>query len=168
MITGESLTNTLVDELNELGLPNMAATLDALYHSERFLQLDHLTLISELITPEYQDKISKRVNNRLRHAKLIGCPQNLSECVDSRSREYLPTGITEALSSMAFVKNGLNVCILGASDSGKTHLAKAIGIAACQDFKVEYHHCESFLENLVALKMQITQNMNVNLSFLQS
>ena len=42
--------------------------------------------------------------------------------------------------------------ILGASDSGKTHLAKAIGIAACQDFKVEYHHCESFLGNLVALK----------------
>lgn len=74
MITGESLTNTLVDELNELGLPNMAATLNALYHSERFLKPDHLTLISELITPEYQDKISKRVNNRLRHTKLIGCP----------------------------------------------------------------------------------------------
>ena len=74
VITGESLTNTLVDELNELGLPNMAATLNALYHSERFLKPDHLTLISELITPEYQDKISKRVNNRLRHTKLIGCP----------------------------------------------------------------------------------------------
>lgn len=74
------------------------------------------------------------------------------KCVNSRSREYLPTDLTEALSSMASAKNGLNVCILGASDSGKTHLAKAIGIAACQDFKVEYHHCESFLGNLVALK----------------
>ena len=28
MLTGEALTNTLVDELNDLGLPNMAATLD--------------------------------------------------------------------------------------------------------------------------------------------
>lgn len=152
MITGEALTNTLVDELNDLGLPNMAATLDSLYHSDRFLKLDHLTLISELITPEYQDKVSKRVNNRLRHAKLLGCPQDLSECIDSQSREYLPPSITESLSSMSFIKSGLNVCILGASDSGKTHLAKAIGIAACQDYKVEYHHCEPFLENLVALK----------------
>ena len=29
MLTGEALTNALVDELNDLGLPNMAATLDA-------------------------------------------------------------------------------------------------------------------------------------------
>lgn len=79
MITGEALTNTLVDELNDLGLPNMAATLDSLYRSERFLKLDHLSLIAELIEPEYQDKVSKRVNNRLRHAKLIGCPQSLDD-----------------------------------------------------------------------------------------
>ncbi len=38
MITGEALINALVDELNDLGLPNMAATLDALYRSERFLK----------------------------------------------------------------------------------------------------------------------------------
>lgn len=55
MLTGEALTNTLVDELNDLGLPNMAATLDSLYRSERFLNLDHLSLIAELIEPEYQD-----------------------------------------------------------------------------------------------------------------
>lgn len=152
MLTGESLTNALVDELNDLGLPNMAATLDALYRSERFLKLDHLSLIAELIEPEYQDKVSKRVNNRLRHAKLIGCPQSLEDCADSESREYLPCGITSVLSSLAFVRDGLNICILGPSDSGKTHLAKAIGIAACKEHKVEYHHCESFLEDMVALK----------------
>ena len=167
MVTGEHLTNTLVDELNDLGLPNMAAALDAIYHSERFLQLDHLTLLSELIAPEYQDKASKRVNNRLRHAKLIGCPQEMHDCVDSCSREYLPNGITEVLSSMAFIKDGLNVCILGSSDSGKTYFAKAMGIAACEDFKVEYHHCESFLENLVALKNSSYEKYERRLNLLQ-
>lgn len=49
MLTGESLTNALVDELNALELPNMAATMDALYRSERFLKVDHLSLIAELI-----------------------------------------------------------------------------------------------------------------------
>ncbi|MDD3041330.1 ATP-binding protein [Bacteroides sp.] len=130
----------------------MAATLDKIYHSERFLSLDHLTLMSELIGSEYEDKISKRINNRLRHAKLIGCPQTLEECQNSRTREYLPVGIIEVLSSIAFVRDGLNVCILGPSDSGKTHLAKALGISACNDYKVEYHHCESYLEGMVSLK----------------
>lgn len=152
MLTGEKMVNSLVDELNEIGMPSMAATLDKVYHSERFLDLDHLTLMSELIESEYEDKISKRINNRLRHAKLIGCPQTLEECQDSRTREYLPTGIPNVLSSMAFIRDGLNVCILGPSDSGKTHLAKALGIAACNNYKVEYHHCESYLEGMVSLK----------------
>lgn len=152
MLTGEKMVNNLVDELNEMGMPSMAATLDKVYHSERFLTIDHLTLMSELIGSEYEDKISKRINNRLRHAKLVGCPQVLEECQDSRTREYLPTGITDVLSSMSFIKDGLNVCILGPSDSGKTHLAKALGITACNDYKVEYHHCESYLEGMVSLK----------------
>ena len=64
MLTGEKMVNSLVDELNEIGMPSMAATLDKVYHSERFLDLDHLTLMSELIGSEYEDKISKRVNCR--------------------------------------------------------------------------------------------------------
>lgn len=151
---GENLVSNLVDELNELGLPNMVATLDTLYHSSGFLQMDRLSLISELIAAEYQDKISKRYNNRLRHAKLVGCPCEINACSDSGVREYLPNGITEVLSSTAFIKDGLNVCILGPSDSGKTYLAKALGIAACHNYKTEYHHCEMFLEDLVALNAQ--------------
>ncbi len=153
MLTGISLMNTLVDELNDLGLPNMAATLDTLYRSEKFLNMDHLTLISELIEPEYRDKVSKRINNRLRSSRLIGCPQELSKCTDSKGREYLPLGITEVLSSMDFIVSGLNICILGSSDSGKSYLAKALGIRACDNYKVEYHHCETFLEEMVALKL---------------
>lgn len=147
----ENTVSVLVDELNELGLPNMAATLDTIYRSKDFLEKDRLSLISELITSEYQDKISKRYNNRLRHAKLIGCPCEIGECRDSTVREYLPNGITEVLSSAAFIRDGLNVCILGPSDSGKTYLAKALGVVACHDYKTEYHHCEMFLEDLVNL-----------------
>ena len=37
MLTGNSLLNMLVDELNEMGLPNMAAELDTLYVAPGFL-----------------------------------------------------------------------------------------------------------------------------------
>ena len=154
MLTGNTLLNTLVDELNELGLPNMAAELDKLYAAPGFLEMDRLTLISELISPEYKDKISKRINNRLRSAKLIGCPAELEYCKDSREREYLPSGIPQLLATLDFIPKGFNICILGASDTGKTYLAKAIGIKACTDYRVGYFHCEELLESLSSLKQK--------------
>lgn len=56
MLTGTALMNELVDELNELKLSTMAATLDDLYHRPGFLEMDRLTLIAELIGPQFQEK----------------------------------------------------------------------------------------------------------------
>lgn len=50
----------------------------------------------------------------------------MTDCVDSDQREYLPTGITEMLSSLDFIERGCNLCILGESDTGKSYLAIAI------------------------------------------
>ncbi len=53
---------------------------------------------------------------------------------------------------MDFVENGLNVCLSGPSASGKSYLAKAIGIVACSGHRVGYHHCEEPIEELVMLQ----------------
>lgn len=145
--------NALVDELNELKLPNMAASLDALYHSGSFDDLDAVSLLEQVIGPEYQSKTSQRFQNRLKRAHLSGGPQSLDQCRDSAERVYLPSDINSTLSSLDFVREGLNVCILGPSDSGgKSYLAKALGIQACLNYRAMYHHCEEFLETMVALK----------------
>ena len=59
---------------------------------------------------------------------------------------------TLTLSTLAFLESGLNVCVLGPSDSGKSYLAKAIGIVACAKYRVGYFHCEDLLESLVVQK----------------
>ena len=41
MLTGTALINELVDELNELKLSTMAATLDDLYHKPGFLEMGY-------------------------------------------------------------------------------------------------------------------------------
>ena len=125
--------NELVDELNELKLPNMASSLDSLYHSGTFDEFDGMSLLEQIIEPEYQSKTTQRFQNRLKKAGLKGGPQSLNLCKDSKERSYLPSGITSTLSSLEFIKEGLNVCILGPSDSGKSYLARALGIQACLD-----------------------------------
>lgn len=104
MLTGTELMNELVDELNELKLSTMAATLDDLYHRPGFLEMDRLTMIAELIGPQFQEKVSTTLKNRLTAAHLKGSPEELADCVDSDKREYLPSGITEMLSSLDFIE----------------------------------------------------------------
>ncbi len=148
----ESPLDTLVDELMTLGLSKAAATLEEQYNSPDFLNCDRMTLLSRIIEPEYDSCINKRFSSRLRFAHLSGCPEDLSNCVDSKDRSYMPEDITSRLSSFDFVRNGMNVCILGASDSGKTYLAKSLGIMACNEFSVEYYETEALLESLADLK----------------
>jgi len=57
------------------------------------------------------------------------------------------------VSSLQFIEDGLNVCVLGPSDSGKTYLAKALGAIACEHYRVSYNHCNELLERLVSIKI---------------
>lgn len=144
--------NRLVEELHEIKLVRMAGALEDLYISSDFDSVDHLTLLEQIIEPEYEARIAKQYENRLKLAHLSGGPQVISNCRDSKQRCYLPKGIVDTLSSLDFIREGLNICILGPSDSGKSYLAKAIGIQGCQRYRISYYHCEAFLEEMVALK----------------
>ena len=151
-MTANKLLNELTLELNEISLPHMAEALNKVYRSGQYDQMDHLSLLQEIVEPEYTAKLGNRIENRLVKAHLKGCPQEIVNCVNSAQREYQPSRITDTLRTLDFVDQGLNVCILGPSDSGKSYLAKALGILACSRFSVEYHHSETLLETLASLK----------------
>jgi len=78
MTTGNELLLDIEEQLNSIGLPLMALKLDELYRSPDYLTMDKLDLISTMLEPEYKDKISKRINNRLRTAHLIGTPCDIT------------------------------------------------------------------------------------------
>ena len=117
--------NKLVDELNELKLSNMASALNSLYRSGSFDHLESVSSLEQVVEPEYQTKTSQGFQSRLKRTHLTGGPQSLDQCKDSSEWIYLPTDINSTLSSLDFIREGLNVCILGPSDSGKSYLAKS-------------------------------------------
>ena len=152
MIKGDDLLLDLEEQMNTIKLPLMALKLDELYRSPDYPHMDKLDFLSALIAPEFKDKVTKTINNRLRTAHIIGTPCEITSCKDSRTRNYEPHGVPKLLSSLNFIEDGQNVCILGASDSGKTYLAKALGASACEKYRVSYNRCSELLESLVALK----------------
>ena len=153
MTNGENIVLDLVEQMNTIKLPLMALKLDELFRSPDYLNMDKLDFLSALLAPEFKDKVTKTINNRLRTAHIIGTPCEITSCKDSKQRRYEPTGSPKLLSSLRFIEDGQNVCILGASDSGKTYLAKALGASACERYRVSYNRCSELLESLVALKL---------------
>lgn len=152
MDTGEKTMKAALDQLQELGLKTMAASLEDFYNSPDFNITGRLELISRIIGDEYDARMTSRYEGRLRKAKLKGCACSLDKCVDTKERQYQPDEIVKTLSRMQFVKDGMNLFILGPSDSGKTYLAKALGIAACRDYRVLYYHCEELSADLSDLR----------------
>ena len=144
--------NAIIDELREIGLKKMAEELDTQYNSPDFIKLDRVELIRKIVDSEYIYRSNKRLATRLQLGHLKGCPQDLSNCVDTAERTYAPEGTIKHLSSLKFIENGMNVCILGASNSGKTYLAKAIGLSACSHYRVEYFCTEDLMDTLMLLK----------------
>ena len=152
MMTKTERISELTEALIALQLPAMASSLEELFRSTDFDVMDKVDMLERIIEPEFEERSSMKFRNRLKRAHLLGGPQTMDKCIDSEERSYLPSGITKTLSSMDFVNDGRNLCILGPSDSGKSYLAKALGINACLHYRTSYHHCEEFLESLVALK----------------
>ena len=48
----------------------------------------------------------------------------MEQCKDSKDRQYQPCDIVAALSTLDFIRSGMNLCIFGASDSGKIILPR--------------------------------------------
>ena len=133
MNTGTKELKSILEELDELKLPHMAAELETLYKQPSFVNTGRLELISTIIHAEYIVTIANRYTSRLTKAKLKGSDSCLDQCVDSRERQYQPQDIVRTLSSLDFIRDGMNLCIFGASDSGKTYLARALGAAVAID-----------------------------------
>ena len=68
MTTGDALLLDIEAQMQDIGLPLMARKLDQIYRSPDYLTHDKLSLISDILAPEYQDKTSKRLNNRMNTA----------------------------------------------------------------------------------------------------
>ena len=72
MNTGAKELKSILEELDELKLPHMAAELETLYKQPAFVNTGRLELISTIIHAEYIVTITNHYTSRLKKAKLKG------------------------------------------------------------------------------------------------
>jgi DNA replication protein DnaC len=96
---------------------------------------------------------ARRENGRITKLIARACFTDRNACVENIA--YLPdrnlnVAEIQQLASCAYIERSVNVKLLGATGSGKTFLAKALGVAACRtSYSVKYVNLQDMLAEFV-------------------
>jgi DNA replication protein DnaC len=106
-------------------------------------------LVAHLVETEYDERYNRSLTRRLRLAKLRREPR-FDEIKFSAERGLGKNDLTR-LFDLRWIRESENVVITGATGTGKSFLACALGYAACREgFRVRYWNC---MKLFAALKM---------------
>lgn len=123
-----------IDRVNaacrRLSMHSVAESLSDLLQQAASCNLSHAAVLAQLLEAEIENRSIAAQRRRIRSAAF---PQ--LKYLHDLIREELPEQARAALpelESLDFVKKGRNLILYGNPGTGKTHLATALGIVACQ------------------------------------
>ena len=131
MEKSESINERIIRQARALRMGALADGLEDYLSFAAIENLSHAELIDRILKHEMERRNDQRTADRIRIASF---PQKkyLQEIV----REELPKDaqvILPELETLDFIRKGQNVVMYGNPGTGKTHLAIALGMKACQD-----------------------------------
>lgn len=149
------MTNeTTIEKLREMRLPAMADALKDQLSDPSMTALQFEERIGLLVDIEW----SNRKNNRLRRLiKSANFDQNNASIsdIDYRSSRKLNKVEIHRLAGCAYISEKHNIVIMGATGTGKSFMACAFGIAACQKSKtVKYIRLPDLLVELAIARSE--------------
>jgi len=142
------MTETLIERLRALHLQGMAAALESQLADERSEAMTFTERVGLMIQHEIAEQSTRRLQKRLRWARL---PQG-DACLETLSSSA-PKGLDPVtfatVRDLAWIKKNLNVLITGPCGVGKSYLASALAQAACRtDYRVRAYRMPRLVEDL--------------------
>lgn len=142
-----NVTDQVINYTKELKLPGIRKSFkeEALIASNSALTYE--SYLNVLLQKEYELRISRRLQNRIRLAN-FPCKKYLDDLVVAE----LPLDAQKkilTIKSLDFIRNGQNVILAGNPGTGKTHIGIGLGIKAClEGFTVLFTTVPSLITEL--------------------
>lgn len=141
-----------IDKLNEMRMTTMARVYRDQGEDGALTQLDFDERLAMIVDAEWD---SRRVNKRirlLRQAQFASPNANITDICYDVDRNLDKDRIIK-LSNCDWIKDRRNIVITGATGAGKTWMACALGVAACNHFhSVRYVRMPALLDELCVKK----------------
>ena len=132
------LTHPTLDQLRELKLDGMADAFVELEAQERSKELSHAEWLGLLIDRETANRSSKRLQSRLKAARLRHGQASIED-VDYRTPRKLDKSLFQQLATCRWLAEHRNLLVTGPCGIGKSWLACALAQKACRDgYSVHY------------------------------
>jgi DNA replication protein DnaC len=141
------LTQPLLDKLTRLRLGALRVALEEQLQSTQYADLPFEDRLGLLIDRECTQRDSNRLKRRLKTAKLP--LQATIEDLNISASRGLDRRLILHLAQGDWIRQHLNILVLGPTGVGKTFLSSALGHSACRyDFTVRYYRTSRLLHQL--------------------
>lgn len=143
------LIQPTLDKLRQMRLYGMVAALEEQSENNQYQELSFEERLGFLVDREWTDRKEKRLKNRIRKARFR--EKAFMDSLDLSADRGLDRSQILYLAQPDWINNNQNIIIVGATGTGKTYLACALGNAACGNgFAVWYFQTVKLLRELHA------------------
>jgi DNA replication protein DnaC len=141
------ISQTLMDKLLQLRLPAFRDGLREQISNPQYAELSFEDRLLLLVDLECNRRLDSRTKRRL---KLAEFPMRAAvEDLDFSPERGLERRLVLELAQCNWIDKALNILVLGATGTGKSYLACALGVTACRSgYSVRYLHTARFLHTL--------------------
>jgi len=141
------MTQETLEKLKKLKLLGMVRAYQTSLESDRLLELSADELLSMLVDAEWDDRLNRNIERRLRNAKFRY--QSSVENIDFDVDRNLDRNQLMRFAECTYIRKQENILITGSTGIGKSHLATALGHQACTlGFKVYYANMAKLFSKL--------------------
>ncbi len=137
-----------IENCRYLGLKYLEAEYANIIKKANESNMGFTVFLQQLVQNEASCKIERSIKYRIRESKLPQ-PYNLLDDFDFDFQPGLSKKLIMDLATLDFVRQNQSILLMGPSGTGKSHLARSIGLLGCQKrHKVFYTTCADMLNDL--------------------
>jgi len=138
-----------IEEMSSyLGFKNLEQKYKHYVEKAQEKQMGHIDFLELILQEETIYRVQRSISYRLEESRLPR-PYKLLSDFDFNFQPTLNRDLVKNLATMYFLKNRESLLFIGNCGTGKSHLAQALGMIACQNrYKVLYTTCASLITDL--------------------